>query len=361
VHKIGDFSRLAHVTVKTLRHYAKVGLLKPVWIDRFTGYRYYSLQQLSRLNRIIALKDLGFTLEQIRPMLDGSLPVDRLRAILKRKQEELAQQLQDEQTRLAQVEERLRQIEMEANEPAYEVVLKKVNGKNVASVLHCGDSSNLLLAHAALLDWIGDHAYQADSPIFEAYLDDQNSDGSACRMIEVQVVVERLRPRHASQSEHQESEDKDMEIKIVERPAFSVMGVKYEGKNEHDEIGKAWDQFNAIVKTRPELAGPEAYGVCNWVDESSGVFEYVCAFGVKNIDQMPEEFVLRTVPAHRYAVFAHHGSLDTLRETYNNIYRIWLPQSGLKLHPDKFDMEIYDEGFKIGAADSIMWIYVAVE
>ena len=55
--KIGDFSRVAHVTVKTLRHYAKVGLLKPVWIDRFSGYRYYSLQQLSRLNRIMALKD----------------------------------------------------------------------------------------------------------------------------------------------------------------------------------------------------------------------------------------------------------------------------------------------------------------
>jgi DNA-binding transcriptional MerR regulator len=57
--KIGDFSRLGQVTVKTLRHYGQLGLLKPAWIDRYTGYRYYSLEQLPRLNRILALKELG--------------------------------------------------------------------------------------------------------------------------------------------------------------------------------------------------------------------------------------------------------------------------------------------------------------
>ena len=359
--KIGEFSRLAHVTVKTLRHYARVGLLKPVWIDRFTGYRYYSLQQLSRLNRIIALKDLGFTLEQIRPMLDGSLPLDRLRTVLKRKREELSQQVQDEQARLAQVEERLRQIEMESNEPLYEVVLKKAGGKEVASVLHCSESETISLAHAALLDWINDHAYLAIGPVSEVYLDEQNADGSTCRMIEVQADVERVRARNAGVPDSKKSEDNEMDMKIVERPAFTVMGLKYEGKNEHDEIGKTWGQFNAIAKARPELIGPEAYGVCIWVNEDAGVFEYVCAFAAKSMDKLPEGFVLRTVPAHRYAVFAHRGPLDTLRQTYNNIYQVWIPQSGLKLHPDHFDMEIYDEGFKAGSADSIMWIYVAVE
>ena len=152
-----------------------------------------------------------------------------------------------------------------------------------------------------------------------------------------------------------------MEMKLVERPAFSVMGLKYEGQNEHDEIGQLWGQFNARVKAMPELMGPEAYGLCTWVDEATGVFEYVSAYVVKNVDQMPEGFVLRSVHAHRYAVFAHRGPLDNLRESYNNIYQVWLPQSGLKLHPDKFDMEVYDEAFKAGAPDSVMWIYVAVE
>jgi predicted transcriptional regulator YdeE/DNA-binding transcriptional MerR regulator len=358
--KIGDFSRLAHVTVKTLRHYGKVGLLKPVWIDRFSGYRYYSLQQLSRLNRIMALKDLGFTLEQIPPMLDSSLPIDRLRSILKRKQEELAQQVLNEQARLAQVEERLKQIEIEGSQPAYEVVLKRVMTQTVASVLHNGDSSTISLAHAALFDWIEDHAYRATSPICEAYLDEQNSDGSACRIIEVQVVVEKIRVRLANPSASDECEDNEMEMKLVERPAFSVMGLKYEGKNENQEIGRVWDQFNARVKAMPELIGPEAYGVCTWMNEETGVFEYVCSYAIKNVDVLPEGFVLRTVPAHRYAVFAHHGPLDTLRETYQNIFQVWIPQSGLKLHSDRFDMEVYDEAFKLGVPDSIMWVYVAV-
>ncbi len=63
--KIGDFSRLSRVSVKALRYYDELGLLKPVEIDRFTGYRYYSVAQLPRLHRILVFKELGFSLEQI--------------------------------------------------------------------------------------------------------------------------------------------------------------------------------------------------------------------------------------------------------------------------------------------------------
>lgn len=122
--KIGDFSKLAHVTVKTLRHYDELGLLRPVWIDRYTSYRYYDLGQLPRLNRILALKDLGFSLEQIGELLHENLPPDRLRLLFDRKQAELHSHLQAEQARLARVEQRLRQIEQEGHLPAYEVTLK---------------------------------------------------------------------------------------------------------------------------------------------------------------------------------------------------------------------------------------------
>ena len=64
--KIGDFAREANVTVKTLRFYAREGLLAPVYIDRYNGYRYYTCDQLPTLNRILALKDLGFSLAHIR-------------------------------------------------------------------------------------------------------------------------------------------------------------------------------------------------------------------------------------------------------------------------------------------------------
>src|SRR5512135_1317497 len=104
--KIGDFSKLGHVTVKALRHYARIGLLRPEWTDRFTGYRYYSLRQLPRLNRILALKELGFSLEQVARMVDDHVSADQLRKMLCVKQAELQVRLQAERMRLAQVEAR---------------------------------------------------------------------------------------------------------------------------------------------------------------------------------------------------------------------------------------------------------------
>src|SRR6476469_784158 len=89
VFKIGDFAKLSRVTVRTLRYYEEVGLLEPGEIDRWTGYRYYSADQLPRLNRILALKDLGFSLDQIVKLLDDNLSAAELRGILKMKQVEL--------------------------------------------------------------------------------------------------------------------------------------------------------------------------------------------------------------------------------------------------------------------------------
>ena len=72
--KIGEFAHLSQVTVRTLRYYDEIGLLRPAHVDPWTGYRYYSQDQLSRLHRILTLKDLGLSLEQIEPLLDDDLP-----------------------------------------------------------------------------------------------------------------------------------------------------------------------------------------------------------------------------------------------------------------------------------------------
>jgi DNA-binding transcriptional MerR regulator len=74
--KIGEFARLTQVSAKALRLYDEMGLLKPVRVDPFTDYRYYSADQLPRLHRIIALKDLGFSLEQVKPMLGGNISAE---------------------------------------------------------------------------------------------------------------------------------------------------------------------------------------------------------------------------------------------------------------------------------------------
>ena len=87
--KIGDFSRRSQVSVETLRYYDTLGLLKPRDVDPLTGYRYYAFHQLGRLNRILALKDLGFSLEQIASMLEGDVSAEQLKKMLKLKQVEI--------------------------------------------------------------------------------------------------------------------------------------------------------------------------------------------------------------------------------------------------------------------------------
>jgi len=71
--KIGDFSRICQVTIKTLRHYDRLGLLQPARVDPFTGHRYYSMSQVPHLNRILALREMGLSLQDIKRVLDKDL------------------------------------------------------------------------------------------------------------------------------------------------------------------------------------------------------------------------------------------------------------------------------------------------
>src|SRR4249919_3466947 len=111
--RIGDFSKLSQVSIKTLRYYDEMGLFKPINVDRFTGYRYYSASQLPRLNRILALGDLGLSLDQIAQVLDEGVSPKQLRGMLRLKRTQLQQHIAGEQARLARVEARLNAIELE--------------------------------------------------------------------------------------------------------------------------------------------------------------------------------------------------------------------------------------------------------
>ncbi len=70
---IGHFARHGRVSVRMLRHYDALGLLQPAYVDQVSGYRSYEAKQLSRLNRIVALKGLGFTLQQVQSILDDKV------------------------------------------------------------------------------------------------------------------------------------------------------------------------------------------------------------------------------------------------------------------------------------------------
>jgi len=127
--KIGDFAKLTRVPVRTLRYYDDIGLLKAAHIDPATGYRYYSSAQLVQLNQILALKDLGLSLEQISSVLEDETRLDDLRGMLRLKQLEIEQTIQDEQQRLLRIQSWLDQ-----EIPGYEIVVKAVPAQTVAAL-----------------------------------------------------------------------------------------------------------------------------------------------------------------------------------------------------------------------------------
>jgi DNA-binding transcriptional MerR regulator len=100
---------LGRVSVRMLRHYDATDLLKPAQVDHLSGYRFYAVEQLPRLNRILALKDLGPSLEQVGRLLDGEDPqASELPAMLAMRRADLYEELREGQERLARVEARLR-------------------------------------------------------------------------------------------------------------------------------------------------------------------------------------------------------------------------------------------------------------
>nr|WP_006349691.1 MerR family transcriptional regulator [Streptomyces sp. SID5473]EIF89350.1 MerR family transcriptional regulator [Streptomyces tsukubensis NRRL18488] len=134
VFTIGDFARHGRVSARMLRHYDAIGLLRPEHTDPRTGYRHYAAAQLAVLNRIVALKDLGFTLEQVRRFLDDRVGTEELRGMLLLRRAELEAAVAEAAGRLGGVEARLRSIENEGRMPADDVVLKSVPAVRVAEL-----------------------------------------------------------------------------------------------------------------------------------------------------------------------------------------------------------------------------------
>ncbi|MFS0920244.1 MerR family transcriptional regulator [Brevibacillus sp. 179-C 1.1 NHS] len=130
--KISEFSRLSRVSLKTLRFYDQIGILKPADIDKENGYRFYAAEQLLTLNRILMYKDLGFTLQQIHQLLHENMSPEYVQGMLRHKEKEMEQLLEEEQARLNRIKERLSFIE-QTGSTEQEVVFKSVEAQKVVS------------------------------------------------------------------------------------------------------------------------------------------------------------------------------------------------------------------------------------
>lgn len=131
--KIGDFSKICQTSVKALRHWDAIGLLKPALTDPETNYRYYSIEQIDDVNRILAFRALGLSLNEMARLLHDQPSPDDIRAMLLAKHAEVIEQIQQAEATLKALEGRLRVMDRQRN-PPYEVVLKSVEETPILSV-----------------------------------------------------------------------------------------------------------------------------------------------------------------------------------------------------------------------------------
>ncbi|MEL7656783.1 MAG: MerR family transcriptional regulator [Bacillota bacterium] len=131
--KIGEFSKLTQVSIRMLRYYDEAGLLKPAKIDKFTGYRFYSVDQIPLLHKIVFLRDSGFQVSEIVAILSNGSKDFIVRQLLN-KQNEIETIIKEEQERIAKIEAAVREIQIEQNSMHYDVTLKKVPSYPVISL-----------------------------------------------------------------------------------------------------------------------------------------------------------------------------------------------------------------------------------
>lgn len=158
---IGTVARLAQVSVRTLRHYDDLGLLKPAHVDPLSGYRHYTPDQVLRLHRILVLRDLGVPLSEIGQLIDGDVTVEQLRGILRLRQAEARARLAAQTDQLTRVEIRLAQLQ-EGHMAGYEVIVKGLDplrvvalSENLAGVEEIGEACGRMYPrlHAALAQY----------------------------------------------------------------------------------------------------------------------------------------------------------------------------------------------------------------
>ncbi|MEM8860232.1 MAG: MerR family transcriptional regulator [Chloroflexota bacterium] len=124
--RIGEFSKIAQVTIKQLRYYDEIELFQPEHIDRFTSYRYYVAKQLPDLHRIIAMKDLGLSLEQIKRFVVDEIASDELRGMLALKRSQVEQELHEKMMQLQKIDARLNQVDHGDHFDEEAIILKEI-------------------------------------------------------------------------------------------------------------------------------------------------------------------------------------------------------------------------------------------
>jgi DNA-binding transcriptional MerR regulator/effector-binding domain-containing protein len=228
---IGEFARLGQVSPRMLRHYHELGLLEPDRVDAPNGYRLYDVRQLGRLHRIVALRDMGFGLEQIRLVLAEDISAEQLRGMLRLRRAQIESMIGEEQERLRRVEAHLRALEWSDSMELQDVVLKQTQPARVACATEGGlTHGDISAAFGRLLPRVLAHLDQAGAKpgISIALYED---DGGA--VAEGEIVL------HAGFAIGDQDVNDGREVRVVDLPVIEVAAATYRGGD--DGIVAAWE------------------------------------------------------------------------------------------------------------------------
>jgi AraC family transcriptional regulator len=149
-----------------------------------------------------------------------------------------------------------------------------------------------------------------------------------------------------------------MEPRIVELAGFTVVGLRYHGKNENNEIPQMWAAFHPrIGEIKNMVTDRTAYGISASMDPATGEFDYIAGFEVSRADDVPSGMVHFEVPGGRHAVFT--TTLPRIGETFRHAYETWMPAAGYRPTGGP-EFELYREGFDSADASAEFELYIPV-
>ncbi|GFZ31482.1 MerR family transcriptional regulator [Clostridium zeae] len=264
--KIGEFSNLSGLSINTLHHYNEIGILKPEQVDKFTGYRYYSALQLVTVNKIMALKDAGFSLGEIARILHSLPSVDSIILMLEGKAELLEEALKNESERLNRLRTNIFLIKNGGVPIMNDITIKRVEPILVASMrkkINKGDFEEAGKMWSAVNSFIARSEIKRTIPCMILYYNSTwNWDMTETWEIEVVEPVTKF----AAESDF---------VKVYELPAVDKMAcvVHHGSFNTIGETYKAINQW--IEENNYKISGPvrEIYHKGEWA--TSNPDEYI--------------------------------------------------------------------------------------
>lgn len=255
--KISEFSKLSHLTIKTLRFYEKKNLLVPSKIDSVTRYRYYETYQLKDAQKIKAYRQIGLSIEDIKNLNNGS----NLNEILQNKRRELEINIKQSQESLSIIK-----YLMEEKEMKYQVVIKEIPEMIVYY------SETVLKSYGDIMSWIpslGKECLELNPSIKCA-----KTPYEFCEYLDGEYKETNIRVRHNEAVDRMGNENKNIKFKVL--PSTKVLSIYHKGP--YSNIGDAYaylmkyaEENHYKVKGLPR----ECYidGIWNKEDESEWLTE----------------------------------------------------------------------------------------